>query len=215
MPDKAVPDKAVPDKAVPDNAVPDNAQTPKGTDVITSENRPARSATAFAATDVAADDILRSTLRRHAAGVTVITVPGPAGFTATSFTSVSLRPPLVSFCLSLGASTAPAVREADRFAVHLLGTRNAEVARQFARSGADRFQGVAWTAHEDGLPVLDDAPAWLAARVTLRQAVGDHLLVVGEVEAGAVHQEATALVHHDGAFAAARPLLPQPIRRAS
>ncbi|MEX2969673.1 flavin reductase family protein [Streptomyces sp. C184] len=159
--------------------------------------------------------MLRRTLRRHAAGVTVITVPGPAGFTATSFTSVSLRPPLVSFCLSLGASTAPAVQEADRFAVHLLGTQNTELAGQFARSGADRFQGVDWTADEDGLPVLDDVPAWLTARVTLRQPVGDHLLVVGEVESGAVHQEATALVHHDGAFAAARPLLPQAIRCAS
>lgn len=200
--------------------MPDRAQTPKGTDVMTSENHSAPSSTAFAATNVAAptvaaDDILRSTLRRHAAGVTVITVPGPAGFTATSFTSVSLRPPLVSFCLGLGASTAPAVREADRFAVHLLGTQNSDVARQFARSGVDRFQDIAWTEHEDGLPVLDDVPAWLTARVTLRQPVGDHLLVVGEVETGAVRQEATALVHHDGSFAAARQLPPQPIRRAS
>ncbi|MEU7435005.1 flavin reductase family protein [Streptomyces sioyaensis] len=178
--------------------------------MIASENRPARSATA-----VDADDILRRTLRRHAAGVTVITVPGPAGFTATSFTSVSLRPALVSFYLGLGASTAPAVQEADRFAVHFLGTQNAEVARQFAHSGVDRFEGVAWTEHEDGLPVLDEVPAWLTARVTLRQPVGDHLLVVGEVETGVVHQDATALVHHDGAFAAAHPLLPQPIRRAS
>ncbi|WP_406214383.1 flavin reductase family protein [Streptomyces decoyicus] len=178
--------------------------------MIASENRPAPSATT-----VAADDILRRTLRRHAAGVTVITVPGPAGFTATSFTSVSLRPALVSFCLGLGASTAPAVREADRFAVHILGTQNTDVARQFARSGVDRFQDVAWTEHEDGLPVLDDVSAWLSARVTLRRPVGDHLLVVGEVETGVVHQDATALVHHDGAFAAAHPLLPQPIRRAS
>ncbi|MFE0186681.1 flavin reductase family protein [Streptomyces sp. NPDC059008] len=178
--------------------------------MITSENRPARPSTG-----VAAEDVLRRTLRRHAAGVTVITVPGPAGFTATSFTSVSLRPPLVSFCLGLGASTAPAVHAADRFAVHLLGTQNAEVARQFALSGTDRFQGVDWTEHADGLPVLGDVPAWLIARVTLRQPVGDHLLVVGEVEAGEVHQDATALVHHDGAFAAARPLLPPPIRRAS
>ena len=200
---------------MPDHAVPDHAQTPKGTDMITPEKRPGRSSTAVAAPNVAADDLLRRTLRRHAAGVTVITIPGPAGFTATSFTSVSLRPPLVSFCLGLGASTAPAVREADRFAVHLLGTQDAEVAGQFARSGVDRFQSIAWTAHEDGLPVLDDVPAWLTARVTLRQPVGDHLLVVGEVETGAVRQDATALVHHDGAFAAARQLLPQPVRHAS
>ncbi|MFF2847255.1 flavin reductase family protein [Streptomyces sp. NPDC058001] len=158
----------------------------------------------------AADVILRRTLRRHAAGVTVITVPGPAGFTATSFTSVSLAPALVSFCLGLDASTAPAVRDAERFAVHILGTGNAPLARQFARSGVDRFAGVPWTPEPDGLPVLDGVAAWLGARVTLRQRVGDHLLVVGEVDSGAVHEHTTALVHHDGAFASAARLPVQP-----
>jgi flavin reductase (DIM6/NTAB) family NADH-FMN oxidoreductase RutF len=147
------------------------------------------------------DEILRRTLRRHAAGVTVITVPGPAGFTATSFTSVSLEPALVSFCLGLTASTFPAVQRADRFAVHVLGTGNTTLARQFARSGIDRFAGIPWTEGDDGLPLLDEVPAWLTARVTLRQRVGDHVLVVGEVDAGGGHHEGEALVHHNGAFA--------------
>lgn len=73
-------------------------------------------------------------------------------------------------------------------------------------SGVDRFEGVRWTRTVDGLPLLEDVPAWLTARVTLRQHIGDHLLVVGEVESGAVAEDATALVHHDGAFAAARRL---------
>ncbi|MER6392465.1 flavin reductase family protein [Streptomyces sp. NPDC059382] len=157
------------------------------------------------AVDTAAD-VLRHTLRRHAAGVTVITVPGPAGFTATSFTSVSLRPPLVAFHLDLGASTAGSVQRADRFAVHLLGTGNTALARQFARSGVDRFEGVRWTREADGLPLLEDVPAWLTARITLRRPIGDHLLVVGEVETGEVSENAPALVHHDGAFAAAHRL---------
>ncbi|MFJ2651659.1 flavin reductase family protein [Streptomyces sp. NPDC087420] len=147
------------------------------------------------------DEILRRTLRRHAAGVTVITVPGPAGFTATSFTSVSLEPALVSFCLGLTASTFPAVQRADRFAVHVLGTENTTLARQFARSGIDRFDGIPWTEEADGLPLLDGVPAWLTARVTLRQRVGDHILVVGEIDAGGGHGEGDALVHHNGAFA--------------
>lgn len=149
----------------------------------------------------AGDEILRRTLRRHAAGVTVITVPGPAGFTATSFTSVSLEPALVSFCLGVTASTLPAVQSADRFAVHVLGTENTTLAGQFARSGIDRFAGVPWTESPDRLPLLDGVPAWLTARVTLRQRVGDHILVVGEVEAGGGHGQGPALVHHDGAFA--------------
>ncbi|MDX3850088.1 flavin reductase family protein [Streptomyces sp. AK02-01A] len=152
-------------------------------------------------TSATSDEILRRTLRRHAAGVTVITVPGPAGFTATSFTSVSLEPALVSFCLGLTASTLAAVQSADRFAVHVLGAGNTTLARQFARSGIDRFAGIPWTEDQDGLPVLDGVPAWLTARVTLRQRVGDHVLVVGEVESGGGHGEGDALVHHDGAFA--------------
>ncbi|MGS2586000.1 flavin reductase family protein [Streptomyces hebeiensis] len=151
-------------------------------------------------------DILRRTLRRHAAGVTVITVPGPAGFTATSFTSVSLEPALVSFYLAATASTARAVSAADRFAVHVLGAEHAAIARQFARSGIDRFGGVGWTESHDGLPVLNGVPAWLTARVTLRQRVGDHFLVVGEVDTGGGHGDGHALVHHDGAFATAVPL---------
>ncbi|GAA3717566.1 flavin reductase family protein [Streptomyces tremellae] len=150
--------------------------------------------------------VLRSTLRRHAAGVTVITVPGPAGFTATSFTSVSLDPALVSFCLGLTASTLDAVRAADRFAVHVLGAADTALASRFARSGVDRFEGASWTADEGGLPLLDGVPAWLSARVTLRQVVGDHLLVVGEVESGGGHHSGPALVHHDGAFAGLAPL---------
>ncbi|MER5946530.1 flavin reductase family protein [Streptomyces sp. NPDC001904] len=154
-----------------------------------------------AADAVGADAILRRTLRRHASGITVITVPGPAGFTATSFTSVSLDPALVSFCLGATASTAAAVQRAERFAVHLLGAENTDLARQFARSGIDRFDGVRYRREADGLPVLSDAPAWLTARVVSLQRLGDHYLVVGQIDAGDVRQEAPALVHHAGEFA--------------
>ncbi|GAA1269286.1 flavin reductase family protein [Kitasatospora nipponensis] len=149
-------------------------------------------------------DLLRSTLRRHASGVTVITVPGPAGFTATSFTSVSLEPALVSFYLSATASAAPAVRAADAFTVHLLHRDQEALARQFARSGVDRFAGTRWRTGEHGTPVLDGVTAWLTARPVLFQAVGDHLLVVGEVIDAAADGGAP-LVHHDGGFGGFAP----------
>jgi flavin reductase (DIM6/NTAB) family NADH-FMN oxidoreductase RutF len=146
------------------------------------------------------DKVLRRTLRQHAAGVTVITVPGPSGFTATSFTSVSLDPALVSFCLGVTASTSDAVRQADRFAVHVLGAGNTALAEQFARSGIDRFAGVQWSEDAGGLPLLHGVPAWLTARLTHHQQLGDHLLVVGQVETGDAHLNGSPLVHHDGAF---------------
>ncbi|WP_326806868.1 MULTISPECIES: flavin reductase family protein [unclassified Streptomyces] len=151
---------------------------------------------------------LRRALRQHAAGVTVITVPGPAGFTATSFTSVSLEPALVSFYLGLSASTVRAVRAAERFAVHVLGPGNEALAEQFARSRVDRFAGVPWTPGPGGLPLLDAAPLWLTARTTLLREIGDHLLVVGEVEDSGGEGGPTGLVHHEGGFREAAPLGP-------
>lgn len=145
--------------------------------------------------------LLRSTLRRHAAGVTVVTVAGPAGFTATSFTPVSLEPPLVSFYLGLSASTVRAVREGGAFAVHVLGHDQRHLAERFSRRGVDRFAGLEWTEGPGGVPLLDAVPAWLLSRTVRQQEIGDHLLVVGQVLQVGGHGEGSALVHHDGTFA--------------
>jgi flavin reductase (DIM6/NTAB) family NADH-FMN oxidoreductase RutF len=144
--------------------------------------------------------LLRRTLRRHASGVTVVTVPGPVGFTATSFTSVSLEPALISFYVSATASAAPAVRAADLFAVHALDRDQEELATRFARSGVDRFAGTDWTPGDAGVPILSGTAAWLTARPVLVQAVGDHLLVAGEVVDAGVRDGSAPLVHHDGSF---------------
>ena len=145
-------------------------------------------------------DMLRRTLRRQATAVTVVTVPGPAGFTATSFTSASLEPALVSFYLSATASTASAVRAAKVFAVHLLAAGQADLAREFARSGVDRFAGVEWAPRVGGVPLLAGVAAWLTAETVHMQDIGDHFLVVGRLsEVGGPGAE-PPLVHHDGSF---------------
>ncbi|MFJ8249974.1 flavin reductase family protein [Streptomyces sp. NPDC094466] len=163
--------------------------------------------------------LLRRTLRGHASGVTVITVPGPAGFTASSFTSVSLEPALVSFCLDAEVSAAPAVLRAEHFAVHLLGARHTGLARTFARWSPDRFATPGWTDHRLGPPLFPSVAGWLVAGVTLRQRIGDHWLIVGELADAAPpaasspdHHDASAagpLIHHNGSFASAAPLPPE------
>ncbi|MFK4189522.1 flavin reductase family protein [Streptomyces sparsogenes] len=145
--------------------------------------------------------LLRRTLRCHAAGVTIVTVPGPAGFTATSFCSVSLDPALISFCAATSTSAAKAVKRADRFAVHLLGSGHAGLADRFARSGVDRFAGLGPVLEHDGLPILSDVPAWLSARIVARYPAGDHVLIIGEVDAGGVRDNPPALTRHDGGYA--------------
>jgi Conserved protein/domain typically associated with flavoprotein oxygenases, DIM6/NTAB family len=90
----------------------------------------------------ASPDLLRSVFRQHAAGVAVITAQGrsgPVGFTATSLSSVSAEPPIVSFGIGVGASSWPAISESEHVGIHILGEHQQELAATFARSGADRF----------------------------------------------------------------------------
>ncbi|WP_432988328.1 flavin reductase family protein [Dactylosporangium sp. CA-233914] len=145
-------------------------------------------------------DLFRALLRRHAAGVVVITAPGPAGFTATSFTSVSLEPPLVSFCLDRRSSSWPTVQRAAHVGVHVLTAAQEPVARRFATSGIDRFAPpLTWRESPDGVPVLEDALAVLVCRVAERVHAGDHAIVLAEPIHGA-HSDGAPLLYHDGRY---------------
>ncbi|HKT00054.1 MAG TPA: flavin reductase family protein [Rugosimonospora sp.] len=148
-------------------------------------------------------DSFRSLLRHQASTVTVVTVPGqpPVGFTATSFTSVSLHPPLVSFCLNHASSSWPAVAMAGHLAVHLLAAHQQELARTFATSGIDRFAGpTRWQAGPHGVPLLDGALAVLVCRVVQRVDAGDHAVVL----AAPLHTRhlgtGNPLIYHQGHY---------------
>ena len=149
-------------------------------------------------------DLFRGLLRRHAAGVVVVTVPGerPAGFTATSFTSVSLRPPLVSFCLARSASSWPAVAGATHVGVHVLDHGQSELATTFATSGIDRFAApTAWRPGPFGVPLLDGVHAVLLCRIADRLPAGDHAIVLAEPVDGHFGPDASRpLVYHDGRY---------------
>jgi flavin reductase (DIM6/NTAB) family NADH-FMN oxidoreductase RutF len=152
--------------------------------------------------------LFRRVLRRHAAAVVVVTAPGPAGFTATSFTSVSLDPPLVSFCVSRSGSAWPAVSAAPLVAVHVLTADQEPLARIFATPGIDRFAAHeplgTWHESPDGVPLLDGALAILICRVENQFEAGDHTIVVASPVDATHHDdtEATPLVYHDGEYVA-------------
>ena len=149
-------------------------------------------------------DLFRHLLRPHAAGVVVITAPGirPAGFTATSFTSVSLHPPLVSFCLNRSSSSWPTVETAGHVGVHVLTDAQEEIARTFATSGVDRFAApTRWRPGPHGVPIVDGALAVLVCRVARRVAAGDHTIVLAEpVEGEYAEQDSAPLVYHMGRY---------------
>ena len=152
----------------------------------------------------ASPDLLRSVFRQHAAGVAVITARGengPVGFTATSLSSVSAQPPMLSFGISTGASSWPAISGAGHVGVHILGEHQEQLAATFARSGADRFGApTAWREGPEGVPVLDGVLAWLVCRVVARVPAGDHRIVLAEVVLGDPAGSGRPLLYHQGRF---------------
>jgi flavin reductase (DIM6/NTAB) family NADH-FMN oxidoreductase RutF len=120
----------------------------------------------------------RELFGRHAGGVVVITLDagaGPAGFTATSLSSVSLHPPLVAFAVSGTSSSWPHLRTAGTIVVNFLGHDHDDLARRFATSGVDRFAApLEWRRLDGGEPVLGAARRWLRGSVRDRIPVGDH-----------------------------------------
>ncbi|MFR0352434.1 flavin reductase family protein [Streptomyces sediminimaris] len=145
---------------------------------------------------------LRSVLRAHASGVTVLTArgpAGPAGVTITSFTSLSARPALVSFALADTSSTWALVRDAQWFGIQLLGAHQTELAERFATRGADRFAPpTGWHPGPHGVPLLDGCLGWLVCARRHQVGVGDHQLVVAAVEHVREGAPGESLVHLHG-----------------
>jgi flavin reductase (DIM6/NTAB) family NADH-FMN oxidoreductase RutF len=144
----------------------------------------------------------RASMRHYPSGVTIVTLgsaAGPVGFTATSFASLSLDPPLVSFNISHTSSSLEALTAAESVVIHFLGEHQRHLAQRFARTAAHRFNDPAlWSALDTGEPVLHGTPLWLRTTVEQLIPIGDHTFVVGRV----------VRVHDDtGDEASAAPLL--------
>jgi flavin reductase (DIM6/NTAB) family NADH-FMN oxidoreductase RutF len=130
---------------------------------------------------------LRHTLGGFATGVCVITAPDPEhraghviGMTANSFSSVSLAPPLVQWCLDLKAHRYDVYADAPRFGVNVLGAGQATLSRRFARENAHITPEEGLTLAEQPLR-LKDAAAFLDCELFERREVGDHLVIIGRV----------------------------------
>ncbi|WP_422125806.1 flavin reductase family protein, partial [Streptomyces graminilatus] len=132
----------------------------------------------------------RRVLGNFATGVTVITAPAgkggttPAGFACQSFAALSLDPPLVVFMVGRTSRTWPLIARAGVFCVNVLSAGQGELCRGFAKSGADKFAGVEYdTSPASGSPRLVGAAAWIDCTIQAVHTGGDHLIVVGRVDA--------------------------------
>jgi flavin reductase (DIM6/NTAB) family NADH-FMN oxidoreductase RutF len=128
----------------------------------------------------------RTLLGQFASGIVLVTgsdEDGPVGFTCQSFCSVSLDPPLVSFCVGSASASYPRIRRSGGFAVNVLAEDQQGLSRRFAQPDTDRWSGVAWRSGPGGNPWVTGALAWLDCTIVAEHPAGDHTIVVGRVEA--------------------------------
>ena len=151
---------------------------------------------------------LRRALGSFATGVSIVTArdPGDAslpardvGLTVNSFSSVSLEPPLVQWCLARRAATFTAFERASHYAVHILGAQQRELSQRFATHDIDRFAGLDLERGPTGLPLLTGCVTRFVCRIVERYAGGDHVILLAEVE-GFETSDAEPLLYLRGAY---------------
>jgi 3-hydroxy-9,10-secoandrosta-1,3,5(10)-triene-9,17-dione monooxygenase reductase component len=122
------------------------------------------------------------------------------GLAVNSFTSVSLEPALVAFCVATASSTWPRLRPGGAFCVNILGEGQEVLSRAFAAHGSDRFEGVGWRPAPSGAPILADVLAWIDCTIEAEHEAGDHLIVVGRVRELDLEHEGRPLVFYRGGY---------------
>ncbi|TPI57358.1 flavin reductase family protein [Mesorhizobium sp. B3-1-3] len=130
------------------------------------------------------DRRFREALGNFASGITVVAamVEGePVGFTCQSFYSVSIAPPLVSFCVMNTSTSWPKIRSAARFSINILSAGQVEVSQAFGRKSADRWASARWQLSPDGNPVLHDTLLSMDCSLHAEHVAGDHWLVLANV----------------------------------
>ena len=136
---------------------------------------------------------LRKAFGTFMTGVTVVTTFSPegsaVGFTANSFTSVSLTPPLVLVCPSTALTSFDAFNQCKTFTVNILAEDQKDIANVFARPVEDRFSQVEWRTDSVGCPLFEGVAASFSCSVHNRVEAGDHILLIGHVEAFDEHEK--------------------------
>ncbi|MCW2527125.1 MAG: flavin reductase domain protein FMN-binding [Pseudonocardiales bacterium] len=138
----------------------------------------------------------RNALASFPSGVTIVTTSVDEewwGFTATSFCSVSVEPPLVLVCLAKSAQCYTQFMTAPKWIVNFVPSDHADLAQRFATRGAEKFVEGHFTANEAGLPVLDRAIVVLECDSYARYDGGDHTILVGRVTESHVSDDAPAI----------------------
>ncbi|MCO6008459.1 flavin reductase family protein [Actinoallomurus purpureus] len=147
---------------------------------------------------------LRTVFGAFPSGVTALAahVDGrPMGMVASSFTSVSLDPPLVSVCIGTGSATWPTLSKATLLGVSVLGETHQDACLSLsAKDSPDRFAELDWHATAEGAVLLSAAAAWFVCSIHRVVPAGDHDIVVLSLHDYGRDTEVGPLVFHGGTF---------------
>jgi len=128
---------------------------------------------------------LRQALGSFPTGVTVVSCldknKNPLGFTANSFTSVSLDPKLISICIDKESFNIDSFSITKHFAVSVLSESQQSISTTFATPNEDRFKNVEWRSENTGSPIINGAVAWFDCNTERVVDAGDHLILIGNI----------------------------------
>lgn len=152
---------------------------------------------------VSFSDEFKKAMSRYASGVTIVaTVDDDGkkwGFTASSFSSLSLDPPMILVCLAQSADCFGAFSHADVFSVNIIGPEYEELAYRFAKKNINKFSGGEFIEGKVGTPVLPNSLVSMECSLYKSYPGGDHKILVGSVLNAQVGSSA-ASVWYDGQF---------------
>jgi flavin reductase (DIM6/NTAB) family NADH-FMN oxidoreductase RutF len=143
----------------------------------------------------------REVLGHFATGVTIVTASEegePVGFSCQAFAALSLDPPMVILAPAKSSTSWPRIAEAGAFAVNILAEHQEAICLNFAVSGGDKFDGVAWTAGTTGAPLIKGSLATIECTLGAIYEGGDHELVTGHVVAMEVGSGSPLLFYRSG-----------------
>lgn len=129
----------------------------------------------------------------------------PVGIVASSFTSVSIEPPLVSVCVAKTSTTWPTLSTASRLGVSVLGEGQLDIARALSGREPDRFAGIQWTRSSAGAVFMPGACLWLDCAIYASFEAGDHTIALLRIEALDLPDDVAPLVFHGSRY---RQLVP-------
>jgi flavin reductase (DIM6/NTAB) family NADH-FMN oxidoreductase RutF len=163
-------------------------------------------------------DAVKAVHRTFPSGVTIITTMAddgrPRGLAVNAFASLSIDPPLVLVCISRQSTTHDVLFRGTGFAVNVLASTQAAVARRFATSGGNKFADVPWKPGMSGAPVLDGVASFLETTIVSRAIAATHTVFVAQILYARAFDRAP-LVYLGGSFYGAEELSPAEITPAS